>query len=122
AEFEKQVVDRQDVDRREGTEGTEGDVGRAYNQFWWDRGTKVVGTRRTSLIVDPADGKIPAMTPAGEKRLAAFGRRVSDGPETRSLWEGCITHSSLPRMTTGYNNYLQIIQASVYVLILYEII
>ena len=122
ADFEKQLALRQDVDNREGTEGTEGDVGRAYNQFWWDRGTKVVGSRRTSLIVDPSDGKIPAMTPEGTKRMEVFGRRVSDGPETRSLWERCITHSSLPRMTTGYNNNLQIIQGAGYVVILYEMI
>jgi hypothetical protein len=122
AEFEKQVVTRQDVDNREGTEGTEGDVGRAYNQFWWDRGTKVVGSRRTSLVVDPPDGKVPAMTPEGAKRMEVFARRVSDGPETRSLWERCITHSSLPRMSTGYNNNLQIIQGAGYVVILYEMI
>ena len=122
AEFEKQLAVRQDVDNREGTEGTEGDVGRAYNQFWWDRGTKVVGSRRTSLVVDPPDGKIPAMTPEGQKRQEVFGRRVSDGPETRSLWERCITHSSLPRMTTGYNNHLQIIQGAGHVVILYEMI
>jgi hypothetical protein len=122
AEFEKQVAVRQDVDNREGTEGTEGDVGRAYNQFWWDRGSKVVGSRRTSLIVDPADGKIPTMTPEGQKRTEVFGRRVSDGPETRSLWERCITHSSLPRMSTGYNNHFQIIQGAGYVVILYEMI
>src|SRR5215467_14975911 len=38
-----------------------GDTG-GYNEFWFDRGTKVVQTRRTSLVVDPADGRIPSLT------------------------------------------------------------
>src|SRR5262245_34043441 len=37
-----------------------------YNEFWYDRGEKVVGTRRTSLIVDPPDGRLPALTPEGK--------------------------------------------------------
>src|SRR5687768_12924451 len=51
AEFEKQTLAARDADNRGG--GTDADLGRAYNQFWYDRGTKVVGTRRTSLVVDP---------------------------------------------------------------------
>src|SRR5215470_10790759 len=60
AAFEKQVVDRNNADRRDG--GAEADVGRAYNDAWYDRGTRVVKTLRTSLVVDPPDGHIPAMT------------------------------------------------------------
>ena len=44
------------------------DLDRAYNQVWWEYGSKVVGTKRTSLIVDPADGRIPPLTPEGQKR------------------------------------------------------
>jgi hypothetical protein len=125
AAFEKQVVERQDVDQREeSSRGTDADVGRAYNQFWWDRGTRVVGTHRTSLIVDPKDGKIPAITSEGQKRMDRAGRRGNPpaGPEDRGLWERCITHSALPRMTTGYNNNLQIFQGAGYVAIVYEMI
>ena len=44
--------------------GGGGVAGRAaYNEFWWDRGNKIVGTKRTSLIVDPPNGRYPAMTP-----------------------------------------------------------
>src|SRR5580658_4920404 len=57
AAYEKQVVERNNVDHRTGN--AEADVATAYNQFWYDRGTKAVGTRRTSLIVDPPDGRIP---------------------------------------------------------------
>ena len=57
--------------------GSVADVEGAYNDVFTGRGTKVVRTKRTSLIVDPPDGKIPARTPEGEKRLAA-ARRVRD--------------------------------------------
>ena len=60
ADFEKQTIERNNKDRRDGP--VESDVGRAYNDFWWDSGTKVVKTRRTSLVIDPADGRIPPMT------------------------------------------------------------
>ena len=48
------------------------DVARAYNDFWWDSGTRVVPTRRTSLIVDPPDGRIPPLTPEAQQRQAAL--------------------------------------------------
>jgi hypothetical protein len=123
ADFEKRLVEQQDVDRRDPSSlGTAADVGRAYNQFWYDRGTKVIGTRRTSLIVDPPDGKIPALTPEGQQRVTRNARRGTDDPENRSLWERCITHSSVPRLSTGYNNNLQIFQSPGYVIIVYEMI
>src|SRR5271156_6707743 len=66
AAYEKQAAERNNADRR-GT-NTEADVAGGYNNFWFDRGTKAVGTRRTSLIVDPPDGRIPALLPEVEKR------------------------------------------------------
>lgn len=45
----------------------ERDLGLAYNQVWWDRGTS---TGRTSLIVDPPDGRLPPLTPEAEQRRA----------------------------------------------------
>src|SRR5215813_9408990 len=50
-EYEKQTTERNNKDRRDGS--AEADVGRAYNDFWWDPGTKVVKSLRTSLIIDP---------------------------------------------------------------------
>ena len=44
-----------------------------YNNFWLDEGTTTVGTRRTSLIVDPPEGKIPPLTPAAQEKQAAIG-------------------------------------------------
>src|SRR5690242_20563086 len=65
-----------------------GDPG-GYNQFWFDRGTKVVGTRRSSLVVDPPDGRVPPLTPAAQQRqqnAAAYASlHPADGPESRSL-------------------------------------
>ena len=57
AAYEKRLVAAGDVDNRQ--PGTVQDVNLAYNQVWWDRGNKIVADRRTSLIVDPADGRIP---------------------------------------------------------------
>src|SRR5579864_3647800 len=69
ADYERQVVQRNNKDRRDGA--PEADVGRAYNDFWWDQGTHIVKTRRTSLVTDPPDGKVPALTPEAQKRAAA---------------------------------------------------
>jgi len=88
AEFEKQTLERNNADRRDG--GTDADVARAYNNFWYDRGTKVVGTRRTSLIVDPSDGRIPPLTSEAQKRLTALAevrRRPAASWEDRSPGE-----------------------------------
>src|SRR6266705_1714040 len=85
AEYEQDFLKRNNRDRRDGP--TDADVSRAYNDFWWDSGNKVVSTRRTSLIIEPADGKIPALTPAAQKRAAdrADARRLhpAGGPENR---------------------------------------
>src|SRR5436190_89438 len=91
AEYEKRILEETNKDRRDGT--PESDVGRAYNDAWWDRGTKVVPTRRTSIVVDPPEGKIPPLTPeaqkAAAKRTAAL-QRPAAGPEDRGLPERCI--------------------------------
>src|SRR5437016_2163799 len=92
AEYEQRTLRENNRDRRDGS--AEADVTRAYNDFWWDRGTKVVVTRRTSLVVDPPDGKIPPLTADAQHRAAARteARRVhpADGPEDRPLAERCI--------------------------------
>ena len=67
AELERQTRDNGDADVRTAP-GTEADVARAYNEAWWDRATKVVSTLRSSLIIDPKDGKIPPLTPEARER------------------------------------------------------
>src|SRR6516164_7565345 len=58
-EFAQRALNDVDADRRDG--GGVADVNRAYNEFWRERGS-VTPDRRTSLIVDPPDGKIPPLT------------------------------------------------------------
>jgi len=115
------AASRVDVPPREGDTGT-------YNQFWFDRGSKVVATFRTSLVIDPPDGKIPPLTDTAQKLIAeratARQDRAFDGPENRPLAERCLWWASTgpPIIPTGYNNTYQIAQAPGVVMILAEMI
>jgi hypothetical protein len=125
AEFEQRTLQARNPDRRDG--GAQADVGRAYNEFWWDFGKNVISTRRTSLVIDPPDGKIPPLTPEGKKRLDARNavrQRPAHGPEDRNLWERCILASNTgPPMSPGaYNNNVQIFQTPTHVVIFNEMI
>src|SRR5438128_6078919 len=102
AEYERKIVEQRNADTHHDTKVTgtangtaeTGDVALAYNDFWWDRGTKVIGTKRTSLIVDPPDGRIPPLTPEGKKRTERQDiarERPAWGPEDRSVGERCIS-------------------------------
>jgi hypothetical protein len=123
AGYEKQQLQQVNADRRDG--GGAADVGRAYNEFWRDRG-RVVPSRRTSLIVDPENGRVPPLTPEAQKRNAARAQQrklhPADGPEDRSLAERCIAVSNAgpPMMPANYNANYQIVQNREYVLILSE--
>jgi hypothetical protein len=127
AEFEKQAVYEANGDRRDGS--AEADVGRAYNEFWRDRG-KVVSTMRSSLIVDPPEGKVPPMLPEAQKRnadLAAARRKLGgpfDGPENRSLQERCLLtpQAGPPMLPANYNSNYQIVQSPGYIVIVIEMI
>jgi hypothetical protein len=97
-----------------------GDPG-TYNQFWWEEGGFL---KQTSLIVDPPNGRIPPLTPDGERRRAEFrarGDNRSDNPEERNLAERCITRS-VPKLPGGYNNNFQIVQTPGYIMIMQEMI
>jgi hypothetical protein len=128
AAYEARTVQRNNRDTRESS--ADADVASAYNEFWWDRGVhaaRVNGRVRTSLIVDPPDGRIPALTADAQRRAAARAdaRRdhPADGPEDRSLGERCLLFNAGPPMLSGpYNNFVQILQSSDYVVILNEMI
>jgi hypothetical protein len=130
AVFEQQTLEERDMDRRDGAEisaGLDADVDRAYNQFWWDFGTEISENRRTSLITDPPDGKIP-WTPEGIDRNAAlfailFGN-VPEGPEDRALSERCILgfNSGPPMLPSAYNNNVQVLQTPDHVVIYNEMV
>jgi hypothetical protein len=101
-----------------------GEVG-AYNDLFFERGTHGVKTRRTSLVVDPPDGRIPPLTPEAQDRVAARERdavtRPADGPEDRWLTERCILFgATVPMLPEPYNNNYRIVQAPGYVVILVE--
>jgi hypothetical protein len=93
-----------------------------------DRGDHVVGTKRTSLVVDPPDGRIPALTPEAKKKFdeahAHFAEHPADGPEDRPLAERCILWPTAgpPMLPDAYNNYYQIVQSPGYVTILAEMV
>ncbi|HSU89011.1 MAG TPA: hypothetical protein VLL56_09260 [Terriglobia bacterium] len=126
-EKEAADVERRAADNRVDRAPREGDTG-TYNQFWFDRGSKVVPTRRSSLVIDPPDGKIPSLTDTARKLLAeraeARRGRAFDGPENRPLAERCLWWASTgpPIIPTGYNNTYQIVQAPGVVMILSEMI
>lgn len=95
---------------------------------WLDYGKRVVGSRRSSLVIDPPDGRIPPLTPAAQargaaRREAARAHGPSDNPENRSTWERCITRG-LPEglLPAGYNNNIEIIQTATHVVLLMEMI
>ena len=147
AEFEQQAAETH-VDRPP-AEGTAlrhtkaGEVG-VYNQFWFDRGSKVNEGKRTSLIVDPPDGKIPPLRPGAEKqdsestdapswvgeRPIRFPVRFpvggvgADGPEDRGWSERCILgfNTGPPMRPSSYNNNVQLFQVPGYVVILHEMV
>jgi len=127
-EYERRTVDRNNRDRRGAS--PEADVGGAYNEAWFDRGavlTVVNGKKRSSLIVDPPDGKIPALTPAAQQRTdaRAADRRehLNDGPEYQGLPTRCLLFGAGPPIVPGpYNNNVQIFQFAEHVIILNEMI
>jgi len=104
------------------SKGTRADVERAYNDFWWDRGTKVT-TPRTSLVVDPPDGRVPALTEAAKLRAldepkrpafrgAGAAGRGTDSWLDRSTFERCITRGMPGAMTpSAYNNNYRFTQS-----------
>src|SRR5579872_1417931 len=98
-----------------------GDVG-SYNQAWFDSGTKVVGTRATSLVVEPANGRVPVRPEAEAKREYNLAH-VADAPEYGTPWDRCVTRGIPAGMfPAGYNNAYRIVQIPGYVVILYEMI
>jgi hypothetical protein len=107
-----------------------------YNDFWLDFGGTVVGDRRTSLVIDPADGRMPARTtqaayqsgslqedlpPQHPIRVLSTGASA-DNPEDRGLAERCLVgfNTGPPMLPSGYNNHMQLVQTPTHVMILNE--
>jgi hypothetical protein len=118
AALEKRANDNRLVERAP----ADGDPG-TYNQIWFDPSTKGVPDRRTSLIVDPPDGKIP-YTAEAQQAQSRSRARYGKGPYNSYLdldtGERCITDGP-PIYFGGYNNNYQIVQAPGYVAIVHEL-
>ena len=112
------------VDR--GVDGAPG----AYNNFWMERGTTVLPTRRTSIITDPPDGRLPPLTPELEAWTASpewqYITDVRGGRLPTATWEQldggdrCLWYRGIPSFPTAYNNHYQIVQNEDFVAILQE--
>ena len=130
----------------DGSRGAAGNVG-GYNSGWTDPGstyTVVDGQKRASLIIDPQDGRIPPLTPAGQQRATLFSTRLNsdaqesgdpgleaapgayDDPERRPLGERCLlgfgSTSGPPALPVLYDNLHQIVQTSDAIMILNEMV
>jgi hypothetical protein len=125
-EYEKLALAREDGRPPDDARSVED---QSVHPVWWlDYGKKVVKTARTSLIVDPPDGKIPPQTQAARDRLAARRAEArthgpADSYENRSLFERCLTRGVPEVLLPGpYNNNLQIVQTPQHVLLFTEMI
>ncbi len=94
---------------------------RVDDRYYWDRGTRTVDDRRTALIVDPKNGRVPPLTADGQRRFDTGQRQGVNGAEERNPTERCITRT-VPRLPGLYNNNYQIFQTPGYVVILMEMI
>ncbi len=98
----------------------------SYNEFWYERGNQAVQDLRTSLVYDPPNGRLPALTEAGRARNAKIAdmRRESAGPEARTLADRCIQYNRTgpPIVSGSYNNNLQLVQTKDHVMIMSEMI
>jgi hypothetical protein len=117
AEYVRRTLEQGDRDKRDSNPDI--DLSRNYNEVWRERGNRVVPSMRTSLIVDPPDGKIPPLTPEAQKKRAARTQHLPIGPEDLALRIRCITRG-LPMVPTPNNNFFRIVQSQGYVLILQE--
>ena len=104
-----------------------GNVG-GYNNFWMDRGTRVIGTRRTSLVIDPPNGRLPEVTEAGQARAAAgrgsFSDQLPASYTDLSNADRCLTgfNAGPPITPGGYNQNVQIFQTPDHLVLMTEMV
>jgi hypothetical protein len=129
----------------DGSVGAAGNVG-GYNNFWIDSGTQynlIDGQKRSSIVIDPPDGRVPQLTQEARRRAAARVVQTTsdessreddpglerapgayDDPERRPLGERCLlgfgSTSGPPALPVLYNNLHQIVQTPGYIMILNE--
>jgi len=100
----------------------------SYNEFWYERGIELTSDKRTSLIVDPPDGRLPPRTEAAvqaaAERRAWLEEHRYDSYENRSLADRCIMgfNSGPPMRSSAYNNNVMVFQTPGYVTIFNEMV
>jgi hypothetical protein len=120
-EEEAAAFQRQTIERRANANQTAG-------PDWWDLENNVLKNRRTSLITDPSDGRMPPLSEEGRARAARArrggGRNAPEAPEDLALNERCILWGTTgpPMIPAVYNNNVQFFQTREYVVILNEMI
>jgi len=131
-QVEEELAKTQNRDNRDG--GAEAQVIQGYNEFWMDkRRLEFLKDRRTSLIVDPPDGRMPPRLPATPEvakiraaRVEANARvaaGIPNDPEDFPLGVRCVVRNDLPpHLSALYNNNFQIYQSPGYVVIQSEMI
>ena len=109
------------------SEGGDNSTG-TYDEFWFDAGTGVTEDRRTSLITDPPDGKVPPLTATAAARVSARRAYLRDHPadswEDRNIAERCILgfNTGPPMNPSAYNNVVQLFQTEDHVVLLNEMV
>ncbi len=101
------------------------DVG--YNQFYLDQGSTMTSTMRTSQLIYPENGRMPAMTARGRETAAYFRAlqsRSPEGPEDRNLYDRCIMgfNAGPPMRSGAYNNMMKLVQTEDYIVIQTEMV
>ena len=118
------LTDQEYADRKRRDDETRGDVRVAAGTFVGEVGSRT--HRQTSLVIEPANGRVPARTPAADQRMAAINKAVNPllplTWEDRSLFERCISRGPLASLPTLYGNGLRIVQAPGIVAISHEMI
>ena len=100
----------------------------SYNEFWYERGVDLTDDKRTSLIIDPPDGRFPPRTPeaieAARERSAYRREHMYDSYENRSLMDRCIMgfNAGPPMSSSAYNNNVMIFQTEDHVVLLNEMV
>ena len=98
----------------------------SYNNFWYERGDQTIADRRTSLIYDPPNGRIPPLNAVGQARRAEFDQMVfeSAGPEALPADARCLVgfNAGPPMVPSGYNNNMQLIQTRDHIVIVNEMV
>jgi hypothetical protein len=137
--FRKKAVEAGDVDKDREKVAASTDIEGAYNNFWFDYGTTMNEDRRTSLIIDPPNGRLPDLTPEASSQLKNAHLRNSPvrdilsiglanfrpaGPEILGLSERCLLsfNAGPPLIPSAYNNNIRIVQTPSHVVLFTEMI